>query len=78
VGFSDCVLEVRGWVMNIADIIEAYCRALTVEELAGLMKVSDKTVRRHIRSGSLPAYHIGSLVRLDPAQTAKWLRARMK
>lgn len=63
--------------MNIADIIEAYSRALTVEELAELIEVSVKTVRRHTRSGSLPAYHIGSLIRLDPAQTAKWLRARM-
>lgn len=64
--------------MNIADIIEAYCRALTVEELAGLTEVSVKTLRRHIRSGSLPAYHIGSLVRLDPSHTANWLRDRMK
>jgi len=63
---------------TLADMIENYQRALTVEEFAELVRISEKTVRRQIRAGKIPAYRIGTLVRLDPAQTAEWMRERLR
>ena len=64
--------------MGLIEIIENYGWALTVEELAELTCISEKTIRRHIKAGKLPAYHIGALVRLDPHETAEWLRSRLR
>jgi excisionase family DNA binding protein len=63
--------------MSIVEIIENYGRALTVDELAELTRVSTQTIYRHIKAKKLPAYHIGTLVRLDPKATAEWLRSRI-
>jgi excisionase family DNA binding protein len=50
---------------------------LTVSETAALLRVSEETVRRRIREGSLPAYHLGapgSAIRVPRAQLVAWLR----
>ena len=39
-------------------------RLVTVSEAAERLAVMERTVRRHIDSGALPAYRVGSLVRL--------------
>ena len=40
---------------------------LTVAEVALALKVSERTIRRLIADGSLPAVHIGRSVRIRPA-----------
>lgn len=37
---------------------------LTVAEVAALLHVSHETVRRWIRAGDLPAFHIGRTIRV--------------
>jgi excisionase family DNA binding protein len=52
-------------------------RLLTVAETAAKLAVSEKTVRRLIYAGILPAYRIGngkgSHLRIDPSEVAAWL-----
>jgi len=62
--------------LAIADRIEQEGMALTVERLAMLLDLSQKTIRRAIARKKLPAYHIGTAVRLDPSTVANWLRNR--
>jgi len=62
--------------MTIAEIIEKRESALTVDELATLTTTSVKTLYKAIAAGRLPAYRIGGAIRLDPAETAAWLRER--
>lgn len=59
---------------DIASQIEARRSTLTVDEFAELLNVSDKTIYKAIDRGSLPAFHIGGAIRLDPKMTADWLR----
>ena len=61
--------------MSIIEIIESRETALTVDELAGLLSASPKTLYKAIRSGRLPAYRVAG-IHLDPAEVAKWLRDR--
>jgi HTH domain len=49
--------------------------AMTVQELATILNVSDKSVYKAIAQG-LPCIHILSCLRLDPKTTADWLEAR--
>jgi excisionase family DNA binding protein len=40
----------------------------TLTDSATRLGVSTKTIRRRIAAGQLPAYRVGSLIRLDPAE----------
>jgi excisionase family DNA binding protein len=61
---------------TIVEEIRASKSALTVPKLATLLSLGKRTVYDHIDSGSLPAYKIGTSLRLDPATTADWLERR--
>jgi excisionase family DNA binding protein len=63
--------------MNLADEIERHDGALTVQELARILTISEKLLYRLIRQGRLPALRIGTAIRLDPGVTADWVRARL-
>ncbi|PSH02564.1 MAG: hypothetical protein CXZ00_16815 [Acidobacteria bacterium] len=62
--------------MNLIETVENWGKALRVEELAGLLSHSPKTLYKHIKAGSLPAYRIGGSILLDPSEVANWLRQR--
>jgi excisionase family DNA binding protein len=49
---------------------------LTTAELADLLKVSQKQIRRYMDQESLPCIRLGRLVRFSPADVARWLEAR--
>lgn len=49
---------------------------MTAEELAALLNVSEKTIYRWSKSGSLPSVRLGTLVRFEPASVTLWLRDR--
>jgi len=49
---------------------------LTVAEVAGLMRVSNMTVYRLIRSGDLPALRVGKSYRIRRAEVARYLSER--
>jgi excisionase family DNA binding protein len=50
--------------------------AWTVEALAQLLSCSGKSLYKMIQSGKLPAYRIGSSIRIDPKAAAVWLKGR--
>lgn len=62
--------------MKLADQIAATGQALTVEQLAELLQCSKKALYKMVRSGTLPSFRVGTMVRFDPAITAQWLRSR--
>lgn len=49
---------------------------LSITEVARLLNLSVKSVRRLVARGSLPCYHIGRLVRFAPGDVFRWLEAR--
>lgn len=51
---------------------------LTIPEVADTLKVSERTVRRLIRSGSLAAYKLGDRgqVRIDEEDLVRYLEAQ--
>ncbi len=54
----------------------AKARFLTVQEVAGLMRVSPMTVYRLIKSGDLPAVRVGRSFRVRDSDVDKYLEAR--
>jgi excisionase family DNA binding protein len=62
--------------MTTLEQLQARRGLLTAEELAALLNVSEKTVYRWSKSGSLPSVRIGTLVRFEPATVSTWLRER--
>ena len=49
---------------------------LSVQEVAKLLGLSARTVRRLAARGSLPCYRIGRLVRFALGDVFRWLEAR--
>ena len=62
--------------MTLIQILESRREALTVQEVADLLGVSDKHIYEMIADGRLPAFHVGKSIRLDPQDVADWLRAK--
>ncbi len=51
---------------------------MTAAEVAHFLKVSIRSVRRHIRSGELPVLRIGRAVRISPEALAQFLSAQAR
>ena len=62
--------------MKLADQIAAMGQALTVQQLAALLRCSKKALYKMVKRGTLPSFRLGSMVRFDPDVTAQWLRSR--
>jgi len=61
---------------SLTDIVAAKHGAWKVDELAQLLACSEKVLYKFIRQGRLPAFRIGTLVRLDPKSTSVWLESK--
>ena len=46
---------------------------MTVAEAAQLLHVSERTVRRLISAGAVPALRVGSQIRIDRDELHRWL-----
>ena len=62
--------------MTLIQILESRGEALTVQEVAELLGVSDKNIYEMVADGTLPAFYVGRSVRLDPQDIADWLRKK--
>jgi len=51
--------------------------AITVQQLATILQCSRGQIYQLIEEKRLPALKVGTLVRLDPAQVADWIRSKM-
>jgi excisionase family DNA binding protein len=61
---------------SLPDQIERISHALTATELAEWLAVSRITVFKLAKAGRIPSFRIGTCVRFDPREVAKWLRQR--
>jgi len=48
-------------------------QSLTLGETAERMHVSEKTVRRLVARRELPAFRVGSLIRVDASELEAWI-----
>jgi excisionase family DNA binding protein len=48
-------------------------RLLTIEEAAGVLNVSPKTIRRRIRAGEMAVIRDGRIIRIRPEDLARYL-----
>ena len=62
--------------LSLAERIERMEGALTAEQLAKLLNVSEITVYKQAKAGRIPSFRIGTCVRFDPRVLAGWLRER--
>ncbi len=62
--------------MTLIDRLEGRQEALTVQEVADLLGVSDKHIYEMTADGTLPSFHVGRSIRLDPQEVADWLRRK--
>lgn len=53
--------------MNLVEILQEKCRALTVSELAILLRVSQRRLYKLAVVNRIPSFKIGASVRFDPA-----------
>jgi excisionase family DNA binding protein len=62
---------------SLAGMVEEYETAITVQQLATILQCSRGQIYKLIDEKRLPALRVGTLVRLDPAQIAEWIRSKM-
>jgi excisionase family DNA binding protein len=63
--------------MNLVEILQEKSQALSVSELATLLRVSQRQLYKLAAANRIPSFKIGASVRFDPASVATWLRQRM-
>lgn len=51
---------------------------LTVDDVAADLRLSTRTVYELLRTGGLPGFRLGNRWRVEPAELAKWKRARAR
>ena len=61
---------------NLIEELEARHGAMKVCDLTELFGVDNKHIYRTTERGQLPSFHVGSAVRFDPQELAKWLRSK--
>ncbi len=66
--------EISSYKMkSLASRIRGRQGALNAEQLAELLGMSRITILRRAKRGTIPSFRVGSSVRFDPANIAKWL-----
>ena len=63
-------------IKSLASRIRGRHGALNAEQLAELLGMSRITILRRAKRGTIPSFRVGSSVRFDPANIAKWLLAQ--
>jgi excisionase family DNA binding protein len=63
--------------MNLVEILQEKSQALTVAELAILLRISQRQLYKLAAANRIPSFKIGASVRFDPASVAAWLGQRM-
>jgi excisionase family DNA binding protein len=63
--------------MTIVEIIAGWKQALKIEELARLLNCSKGKLYKMVDTGRIPYMKLGSMIRFDPATTARWVADHM-
>jgi excisionase family DNA binding protein len=69
--------ELAKQAMSLADSIHGKSRALTVNDVATLLTVSERQVYKLAAQHRIPCFKIGGSIRFDPLVLASWLRQKM-
>jgi excisionase family DNA binding protein len=63
-------------VSSLIESIAARKTALTIEELADILNCSKEKLYKMRKSGRIPHFTLGSMIRFDPQKIATWLQDR--
>jgi excisionase family DNA binding protein len=63
--------------MTLVEQLRSRKKALTVEELAGLLCIAARTVYKEVEDDHIPFFRVRSSIRFDPHQIADWLETKM-
>jgi excisionase family DNA binding protein len=63
--------------MGLADSLHGKSRALTVNDVATLLSVSERQVYKLAAEHRIPCFKIGGSIRFDPVAIASWLRQKI-
>lgn len=61
---------------DLASMLDQMSGALTVSELVPILGYGRSALYEMTAVGRIPHYRIGSSIRFDPHEVARWLRAR--
>lgn len=59
--------------VSVRQMLAAFGKALTSEELAGVLNVSVDSIQKRAKRGSIPCFHIGTSVRFCPKTICDWI-----
>jgi excisionase family DNA binding protein len=63
--------------MTLVEQLRSRKKALTVEELAGLLCIGIRTLYKEVEDNRIPFFRVRSSIRFDPHQIAQWLETKM-
>jgi len=63
--------------MTLPEQLRARNKALTVEELAGLLCIAVRTLYKEVEDDHIPFFRVRTSIRFDPHQIADWLESKM-
>jgi len=63
--------------MTLVEQLRSRQKALTVEELAGLLCIAMRTLYKEVEEDHIPFFRVRSSIRFDPHQIADWLEMKM-
>jgi excisionase family DNA binding protein len=63
--------------MSLADSINGKSRAMTVNDVATLLTISERQVYKLVAERRIPYFKISGSIRFDPVAVASWLRQKM-
>jgi excisionase family DNA binding protein len=63
--------------MTLIEQLRAKKKALTVEELAGLLCIAVRTVYKEVEDDHIPFFRVRTSIRFDPHEVANWLEMKM-
>jgi excisionase family DNA binding protein len=62
---------------DLITFLSSHRKAMNVEDVADLLDISKQAIYEYVKRGSLPALKLGSTIRLNPRDVARWLESRM-
>jgi len=64
--------------VSLEDMLADKGAALTVKEVAEILRVSPRLIYQLVQKGDMPHFRVGSAVRFEPEALSKWLRGQMR
>ncbi|MFZ1009507.1 MAG: helix-turn-helix domain-containing protein [Candidatus Sulfotelmatobacter sp.] len=63
--------------MSLEELVLSRKSAMTVEEVALLLNVSERLVYQLVSAGEIPHFRVGSAVRFEPKSLSTWLHEKL-